>query len=177
MLLTNDEDIAKKLNSAIFPGSQGGPLMHVIAGKAVALGEALKPEFKIYQQQVINNSVALANGLLKRGIKLVSGGTDNHLSLIDLRSMGNLTGKELERRLDEVCITANKNKVPGDQRSPFQTSGLRVGTPAVTSRGFTETDMDRVAEFISLAATDFDAKADYIRAGVAELIEKHPIYQ
>jgi len=177
MLLTNDEDIAKKLNSAIFPGSQGGPLMHVIAGKAVALGEALKPEFKIYQQQVINNSVALANGLLKRGIKLVSGGTDNHLSLIDLRSMGELTGKELERRLDEVCITANKNKVPGDQRSPFQTSGLRVGTPAVTSRGFTETDMDRVAEFIALAATDFDAKTDYIRAGVAELIEKHPIYQ
>jgi len=177
MLLTNDEDIAKKLNSAIFPGSQGGPLMHVIAGKAVALGEALKPEFKIYQQQVIKNSVALANGLLKRGIKLVSGGTDNHLSLIDLRSMGELTGKELERRLDEVCITANKNKVPGDQRSPFQTSGLRVGTPAVTSRGFTETDMDRVAEFIALAATDFDAKTDYIRAGVAELIEKHPIYQ
>lgn len=177
MLLTNDENIAKKLNSAIFPGSQGGPLMHVIAGKAVALGEALKPEFKVYQQQVINNSVALANGLIKRGIKLVSGGTDNHLSLIDLRDMGDLTGKELERRLDEVHITANKNKVPGDQRSPFQTSGLRVGTPAVTSRGFTEADMDRVAEFIALAATDFDTKADYIRAGVAELIEQYPIYQ
>ena len=177
MLLTNDEAIAKKLNSAIFPGSQGGPLMHVIAGKAVALGEALKPEFKLYQQQVIKNSAALANGLVARGMKLVSGGTDNHLSLIDLRDMGDLTGKELERRLDEVRITANKNKVPGDPRSPFQTSGLRVGSPAVTSRGFVEADMDKVAEYIALAATDFEAKADYIRAGVAALVEKYPIYR
>lgn len=176
MLLTNDEDLAKKLNSAIFPGSQGGPLMHVIAGKAVALGEALKPEFKAYQQQVVRNSAALADGLMKRGLKLVSGGTDNHLSLIDLRDMGDLTGKELERRLDEVRITANKNKVPGDPRSPFQTSGLRVGSPAVTSRGFVECDMDRVAEYIALAATDFENSADYIRSGVAELVAKYPIY-
>ena len=177
MLLTNDEVLAKNLNSAIFPGSQGGPLMHVIAGKAVALGEALKPEFKVYQQQVIKNSAALANGLMSRGMKLVSGGTDNHLSLIDLRDMGDLTGKELEHRLDAVRITANKNKVPGDPRSPFQTSGLRVGSPAVTSRGFMEADVDKVAEYIALAATDFDAKADYIRAGVAELVEKYPIYR
>ena len=177
MLLTNDEELAKKLNSAIFPGSQGGPLMHIIAAKAVALGEALKPEFKAYQTQVVKNSAALAEGLVKRGIKLVSGGTDNHLSLIDLRDMGDLTGKELERRLDEVRITANKNKVPGDPRSPFQTSGLRVGSPAVTSRGFVEADMDKVAEYIALAATDFEAKADHIRAGVAELTAKYPIYR
>ncbi|MBD5119409.1 MAG: serine hydroxymethyltransferase [Clostridiales bacterium] len=177
LLLTNDEELAKKLNSAIFPGSQGGPLMHVIAAKAVALGEALKPEFKAYQQQIVKNSAALANGLVKRGMKLVSGGTDNHLSLIDLRDMGDLTGKELERRLDEVRITANKNKVPGDPRSPFQTSGLRVGSPAVTSRGFVEADMDQVAEYIALAATDFEAKAEYIRAGVAALTAKYPIYR
>ena len=177
LLLTNDEDLAKKLNSAIFPGSQGGPLMHVIASKAVALGEALTPAFKAYQQQIVKNSAALAEGLMKRGMKLVSGGTDNHLSLIDLRDMGGLTGKELERRLDEVRITANKNKVPGDPRSPFQTSGLRVGSPAVTSRGFVEADMDKVAEYIVLAATDFEAKADYIRAGVESLTAKYPIYR
>lgn len=177
MLLTNDEELAKKLNSAIFPGSQGGPLMHIIASKAVALGEALKPEFRDYQRQIVKNSAALADGLMKRGMKLVSGGTDNHMSLIDLRDMGDLTGKELERRLDAVRITANKNKVPGDPRSPFQTSGLRVGTPAVTSRGFDEADMDRVAEYIVLAATDFEAQADYIRRGVAELVERHPIYR
>ncbi len=177
LLLTNDEELAKKLNSAIFPGSQGGPLMHVIAAKAVALGEALTPEFKAYQQQIVKNSAALAEGLTKRGMRLVSGGTDNHLSLIDLRDMGELTGKELERRLDEVRITANKNKVPGDPRSPFQTSGLRVGSPAVTSRGFVEADMDRVAEYIALAATDFEAKADHIRTGVAELTAKYPIYR
>ena len=177
LLLTNDEELAKKLNSSIFPGSQGGPLMHIIAAKAVALGEALRPEFKAYQQQIVKNSAALADGLVKRGMKLVSGGTDNHLSLIDLRDLGDLTGKELERRLDEVRITANKNKVPGDPRSPFQTSGLRVGSPAVTSRGFLEADMDRVAEYIALAATDFEAKADDIRAGVAELTGKYPIYR
>ena len=177
MLLTNDADLAKKLNSAIFPGAQGGPLMHIIAAKAVALGEALKPEFKTYQQQVVKNSAALADGLMKRGMKLVSGGTDNHLSLIDLRDMGDLTGKELEHRLDEVRITANKNKVPGDPRSPFQTSGLRVGSPAVTSRGFKEEDMDKVAEYITLAATDFEGKAAYIRDGVAELTAKYPIYR
>ena len=177
LLLTNDEELAKKLNSAIFPGSQGGPLMHVIAAKAVALGEALKPGFKAYQQQVVKNSAALAQGLVKRGMKLVSGGTDNHLSLIDLRDLGELTGKELEHRLDEARITANKNKVPGDPRSPFQTSGLRVGSPAVTSRGFVEADMDQVAEYITLAATDFQAKAEEIRAGVAALTAKYPIYR
>lgn len=177
MLLTNDEELAKKLNSAIFPGSQGGPLMHIIAAKAVALGEALKPEFKAYQQQVVNNSAALAKGLMDRGIKLVSDGTDNHLALIDLRDMGDLTGKELERRLDEVCITANKNKVPGDPRSPFQTSGLRVGSPAVTSRGFTEADMDKVAQYIAWAATDFENRAEEIRQGVAQLTQAHLIYR
>ena len=177
MLLTNDEALAKKLNSAVFPGTQGGPLMHIIAAKAVALGEALRPEFRAYQEQVLRNSQALAEGLLKRGMELVSGGTDNHLSLIDLRAMGDLTGKELERRLDEVHITVNKNKVPGDPRSPFQTSGIRVGSPAVTSRGFTEADMDRVAEYIALAATDFDARADEIRAGVKALTDAHPIYR
>ena len=177
LLLTNDEELAKKLNSAIFPGSQGGPLMHVIAAKAVALGEAIKPEFKAYQRQIVKNSAALADGLTGRGMKLVSGGTDNHLSLIDLRDMDGLTGKELERRLDEVRITANKNKVPGDPRSPFQTSGLRVGSPAVTSRGFVEADMDQVAQYIAWAATDFEARADEIRAGVAELTAKYPIYR
>jgi len=177
MLLTNDEALAKKLDSAIFPGSQGGPLMHVIAAKAVALGEALRPEFKDYQAQVLKNSAALAEGLTKRGMKLVSGGTDNHLCLMDLREFEDLTGKELERRLDEVRITANKNKVPGDRRSPFQTSGLRLGSPAVTSRGFTEADMDRVAQFIAWAATDFDGTLFEIRAGVRELTEAHPIYR
>ena len=148
MILTNDEDLAKKINSAIFPGAQGGPLMHIIAAKAVALGEALKPEFKVYQQQVVDNARALAHGLMSRGMNLVSGGTDNHLALVDLRNLGDLTGKELERRLDEVRITVNKNKVPGDPRSPFQTSGIRVGSPAVTSRGFTTADMDQVAQYI-----------------------------
>ena len=170
------EEYAKKIDSAIFPGSQGGPLEHVIAAKAVALGEALKPEFKTYQAQIVKNAATLAQGLLDEGFDLVSGGTDNHLMLLDLRRMG-LTGKELERRLDEVRITANKNKVPGDPRSPFQTSGLRVGSPAVTSRGFVEADMDKVAEYIALAATDFEAKADQIRAGVAELTAKYPIYR
>ena len=126
---------------------------------------------------MVKNSAALAQGLVKRGMNLVSGGTDNHLSLIDLRNLGELTGKELERRLDEVRITANKNKVPGDPRSPFQTSGLRVGSPAVTSRGFVEADMDQVAEYIALEATDFEAKAEEIRAGVAELTAKYPIYR
>ena len=177
MLLTNDEELARKLNSAIFPGSQGGPLMHVIAAKAVALGEALKPEFKTYQEQVVRNAAALANGLVNRGMKLVSGGTDNHLALVDLRDMGDLTGKELERRLDEVRVTVNKNKVPGDPRSPFQTSGIRVGSPAVTSRGFTEGDMDQVAEYIALAATDFEASKDRILAGVRALTAAHPIYR
>ena len=177
MILTNDEDLAKKINSAIFPGAQGGPLMHIIAAKAVALGEALKPEFKVYQQQVVDNAQALAQGLMSRGMDLVSGGTDNHLALVDLRNLGDLTGKELERRLDEVRITVNKNKVPGDPRSPFQTSGIRVGSPAVTSRGFTTADMDQVAQYIVWAATDFENKAEEIRRGVAQLTQAHPIYR
>jgi len=176
MLLTNDEQIAKKLNSAIFPGSQGGPLMHVIAAKAVALGEALRPEFRDYQAQVLKNSAALAKGLTDRGMTLVSGGTDNHLCLMDLRGCGELTGKELERRLDEVRITANKNKVPGDPRSPFQTSGLRLGSPAVTSRGFREADMDQVAQYIAWAAGDFETHAGQIRDGVEALTKKYPLY-
>ena len=150
--------------------------MHIIAGKAVCLGEALKPEFKTYQQAVLDNCRALANGLLKRGIQLVSGGSDNHLMLVDLRSTG-ITGKELEHRLDEVYITVNKNAIPNDPEKPFVTSGVRLGTPAVTTRGLTTEDMDKVAEFITLAATDFEAQADAIRAGVTEICKKHPLYE
>ena len=142
------EEFAKQIDKAIFPGTQGGPLMHVIAAKAVCLGEALQPEFQEYGRQIISNAQALANGLLKRGVKLVSGGTDNHLMLVDL-SDSELTGKELERRLDDVYITANKNTVPGEKRSPFTTSGVRLGTPAVTTRGLKEEDMDVIAECIS----------------------------
>ncbi len=176
LILCNDEEMAKKINKAIFPGTQGGPLMHIIAGKAVCLGEALKPEFKTYQQAVLDNCRALANGLLKRGIQLVSGGSDNHLMLVDLRSTG-ITGKELEHRLDEVYITVNKNAIPNDPEKPFVTSGVRLGTPAVTTRGLTTGDMDKVAEFIKLAATDFEAQADAIRAGVTEICKKHPLYE
>ena len=176
LILCNDEEMAKKINKAIFPGTQGGPLMHIIAGKAVCLGEALKPEFKTYQQAVLDNCQALANGLLKRGIQLVSGGSDNHLMLVDLRSTG-ITGKELEHRLDEVYITVNKNAIPNDPEKPIDTSGVRLGTPAVTTRGLTTEDMDKVAEFIKLAATDFEAQADAIRAGVTEICKKHPLYE
>ncbi|MCI9264029.1 MAG: serine hydroxymethyltransferase [Oscillospiraceae bacterium] len=170
------EEYAKKIDSAIFPGSQGGPLEHVIAAKAVALGEALKPEFKTYQTQIVKNAAALAQGLLSEGFDLVSGGTDNHLMLLDLRRMG-LTGKELEKRLDEVHITANKNAVPNDPEKPFVTSGVRIGTPAVTSRGFREEEMAVIAKCISLTAKDFDAKADQIRAMVAELTSRFPLYE
>ena len=176
LILTNDEDLAKAINKAIFPGTQGGPLMHIIAGKAVCFGEALKPEFKDSQKRVVENCQAMANGLLSRGIDLVSGGSDNHLMLVDLRSVG-ITGKELEHRLDEVYITANKNAIPNDPQKPFVTSGVRLGTPAVTTRGLTTDDCDKVAEFIALAATDFDAKADYIREGVCEICAKHPLYK
>ena len=176
LILTNDEDLAKAINKAIFPGTQGGPLMHIIAGKAVCFGEALSPAFKDYQQRVIDNCQALAKGLLSRGIDLVSGGSDNHLLLVDLRSAG-ITGKELEHRLDEVYITANKNAIPNDPQKPFVTSGVRLGTPAVTTRGLDCADMDRVAEYIALAATDFDAKADYIREGVNEICARHPLYR
>ena len=170
------EELAKKIDSAIFPGSQGGPLEHVIAAKAAALGEALKPEFKAYQQQIVKNAAALAQGLLNEGFDLVSGGTDNHLMLLDLRRMG-LTGKELEKRLDEVNITANKNAVPNDPEKPFVTSGVRIGTPAVTSRGFKEAEMAVIAKCIAMTAKDFDTKADEIRAMVAQLTGKYPLYE
>lgn len=176
MILTNSEELIKKINKAIFPGTQGGPLMHVIASKAVCLGEALKPEFKAYAQQVVKNAAALADGLVKHGFSLVSGGTDNHLMLVDLQSFG-VTGKELEKKLDQVYITVNKNAVPNDPQSPFITSGVRIGTPAVTTRGLVEEDMLKIADFIYLAATDFDAKADEIRAGVTAICEKYPLYE
>ena len=176
LILTNDEEIAKKINKAIFPGIQGGPLMHVIAAKAVCFGEALKPEFKAYQKQVVDNAQALAKGLLARGFDLVSGGTDNHLMLVDLRPV-HITGKELEHRLDEVYITVNKNAIPNDPEKPSITSGIRVGTPAVTSRGLVTEDMEKIAEFMYLAATQFEEKADAIREGVNALCAKYPLYQ
>lgn len=176
IILCRDEELGKKFNKAIFPGTQGGPLMHIIAGKAVCFGEALKPEFKDYQRRVVENAAALAKGLTSRGINLVSGGTDNHLMLVDLRSVG-ITGKELEHRLDAVRITANKNAIPNDPEKPFVTSGVRLGTPAVTTRGLGVEDMDKIAEFIYLAATDFDNKADYIRNGVEEICKKYPLYE
>lgn len=175
-LILCKESLAKQINKAVFPGTQGGPLEHIIAAKAVCFGEALKPEFKAYQEQVVKNAQAFATALTNEGFRLVSGGTDNHLILIDLQNM-NITGKELEKRLDEVYITANKNAIPNDPQSPFITSGLRVGTPAVTTRGFKEEDMAAVAKFIKWAATDFEAKADEIRAGVTELCSKYPIYE
>jgi glycine hydroxymethyltransferase len=175
-LILCKEELAKAIDKAIFPGIQGGPLMHVIAAKAVCLGEALKPEFKEYGKRVVENAQALANGLTKRGVKLVSGGTDNHLMLIDLSGM-ELTGKELEHRLDEVYITANKNTVPNEQRSPFVTSGVRLGTPAVTTRGLTVEDMDQLAECIALAIFDFENSADRIRSMVTDICTRHPLYQ
>lgn len=175
VILTNDEELAKKFNKAIFPGTQGGPLEHVIAAKAVCFGEALKPEFKAYQQRVVTNARVLADALQKQGFDLVSGGTDNHLMLIDLRKTG-VTGKELQRRLDEVYITANKNAIPNDPESPFVTSGMRIGTPAVTTRGFGAPEMLRIAEFIWQAATDFDNKANDIRRNVRDICVNFPIY-
>ena len=174
-LILCKEELAKAIDKAVFPGNQGGPLMHVIAAKAVCFGEALKPEFKEYQQRIIDNAQALAAGLVSRGVKLVSGGTDNHLMLVDLIGSG-VTGKELEHRLDEVNITANKNAIPNDPESPFVTSGLRIGTPAATTRGLDTADFDKIAEFIALAVKDFDANKDYIKAGVAEICKKHPLY-
>lgn len=174
-LILCKEKYGKAIDKAIFPGIQGGPLMHVIAGKAVCLGEALTPEFKEYGKRVIDNALALANGLTKRGVKLVSGGTDNHLMLIDL-SGTELTGKELESRLDQVFITANKNTVPNEQRSPFVTSGIRLGTPAVTTRGLKAEDMEQIAECISLAINDFDVNVEKIRGMVTAICEKYPLY-
>lgn len=174
-LILCKEEYAKAIDKAIFPGTQGGPLMHIIAGKAVCFGEALKPEFKEYGRRVVENAQALANGLTSRGLKLVSGGTDNHLMLLNLTGM-ELTGKELEHRLDEVYITANKNTVPNEQRSPFVTSGVRLGTPAVTTRGLNAEDMDVIAQCIAMVVEDFDANADKVREMVNDLCAKYPLY-
>ena len=169
------EELAKKIDKAIFPGTQGGPLMHTIAAKAVCFGEALKPEFKEYQQQVIKNASVLAENLVKQGFKLVSGGTDNHLMLVDVRNFG-ITGKTIEKRLDEVYITVNKNSIPNDPEKPTVTSGIRVGTPAVTTRGFKEEEMVKIAELIALTASDFENKADYVRECVTDMCKRFPIY-
>ena len=176
MILTNDPDIAKKINSAIFPGGQGGPLMHVIAAKAVALGEALKPEFKAYQHQIVRNAAVMADTLTANGVKLVTGGTDNHLMLVDLRDE-DISGRELEERLDSVRITVNKNKIPGDPRSARETSGIRVGTPAVTARGFKEAEAREVGELLAMAARDFEAKKSEIVERVDVLCKRFPIYE
>lgn len=176
LILTNDEAIFKKINSAIFPGSQGGPLEHIIAAKAVALGEALTPEFKQYQSQIIKNTQAMAQSILTGGLQLVSGGTDNHLMLVDLRPAG-LTGKEMEKRLDDIFITVNKNAIPNDPEKPFVTSGIRVGTPAVTTRGFKEKQCRIVGELICSAAwPDFEEKKETLRAQVTALTEQFPLY-
>ncbi|MBQ6834879.1 MAG: serine hydroxymethyltransferase [Lachnospiraceae bacterium] len=177
LILANKEAADKfNFNKAIFPGSQGGPLEHVIAAKAICFGEALKPEFKAYQEQVAKNAKALAAALQNEGFKVLTGGTDNHLMLLDLRGM-EISGKELQNRCDEVYITLNKNTVPNDPRSPFVTSGVRIGTPAVTSRGLKEDDMAEIAHLIWLAATDYENKADEIRAAVTKICEKYPIYE
>ena len=175
LILCNDEELAKKINKAVFPGILGGPLMHVIAGKAVCFGEAMKPEFKEYGKHIVENAQALAKGLVQRGFNLVSGGTDNHLMLVDLRPFS-ITGKELERRLDEVYITVNKNAIPNDPEKPFVTSGIRVGTPAVTTRGLGVAEMDQIAECMYLTATQFD-KADEIREMVTAICKQYPLYE
>ena len=177
LILCNDEEIAKKINKAIFPGTQGGPLMHTIAAKAVCFGEALKPEFKAYAQQVAKNAQALAGQLLREGFKLVSGGTDNHLMLVDLTGMKVETGKEAEHLLDEVGITSNKNAIPFDTQKPFVTSGIRLGTAACTSRGFVEEDFIEVGKIIGLTLRDFEANADEARTRVAKLCSKYPLYE
>nr|WP_325304514.1 serine hydroxymethyltransferase [uncultured Dysosmobacter sp.] len=175
LILCNDEELYKKINSAVFPGTQGGPLEHIIAAKAVSFGEALKPEFQAYGRQVVSNAQALAQGLIDQGFRLVSGGTDNHLMLVDVRNF-HITGKEFERRLDEVQITVNKNAIPNDPETPFVTSGVRVGTPAVTSRGFREPEMAEIARWMGMAARDFAGSADQIRAEVNALCARFPIY-
>lgn len=176
LILTNNEYLIKRINSAIFPGTQGGPLEHVIAAKAICFGEALQPAFKDYARKIVENAAALADGLTARGVKLVSGGTDNHLLLIDLTDE-DCTGKELEHNLDEVHITANKNTVPGEKRSPFVTSGVRVGTPAVTTRGMGPAEMKIIAGCIADCIFDFEAKKEDIAARVAELSARFPLYQ
>ena len=175
-LILMKEKYAKDINKAVFPGTQGGPLMHTIAAKAVCFGEAMKPEFKEYAAQIVKNCKALADGLVKRGNNLVSGGTDNHVLLMDLRGTG-VTGKELEARLDECYITVNKNTIPNEPLSPFVTSGVRIGTAAVTTRGLKEDDMDKIAEYITLVVKDFGANADKVRAGVEEICAKYPLYE
>ena len=177
LILTNDEELAKKINKAIFPGIQGGPLMHTIAAKAVCFGEALKPEFKAYAEQIIKNTAALAEGLLAEGFKLVSGGTDNHLMLVDLTGMKIDTGKEAEHLLDEIGITCNKNAIPFDTQKPFVTSGLRLGTAATTTRGFVEEDMKEIAKIIGMTLRDFEKNADEARARVKALCDKYPLYE
>jgi len=176
MILCNDDEIFKKINSAVFPGTQGGPLMHVIAAKAVCLGEALRPEFKTYQTQIVKNAAALAEELMKQGFRLVSGGTDNHLMLVDVRNF-HITGKEMERRLDEVYITVNKNAIPNDPEKPFVTSGIRVGTPAATSRGFKEPEMVQIGRWMGMVARDFEGSAEQVRTEVSALCSQYPIYQ
>ena len=170
------EQFAKQIDKAVFPGTQGGPLMHIIAAKAVALGEALTPEFKAYQQRIVDNAQTLSKALIEKGIKLVSGGTDNHLMLVDLIGTG-ITGKELERRLDEVHITLNKNAIPNDPESPFVTSGVRIGTPAVSQRGFGKEEMLLIADFIYDAIYNFEEKKEEITQKVIALCEKFPIYE
>ena len=177
LILTNDEEMAKRINKAIFPGTQGGPLMHTIAAKAVCFKEALSDDFKTYAKQVVKNCAALADQLLKEGFKLVSGGTDNHLMLVDLTGMKVDTGKEAEHLLDEIGITCNKNAIPFDTQKPFVTSGIRLGSAAVTTRGFTEGDMREIGRIISITLKDFDANADEARARVAALCAKHPLYE
>lgn len=175
-LILCKEKYAKDINKAVFPGCQGGPLMHIIAAKAVCFKEALSPEFKAYQAQIKKNAAKLADELMTRGISIVSGGTDNHLMLVDLTKQGK-TGKEVEHNLDEVGITCNKNTIPNDPQSPFVTSGIRLGTPAVTTRGFTEEDMTEVAELISMVIKDFDNTRDEVAARVDALCKKHPLYE
>lgn len=176
LILCKDPEFGKQFNKAVFPGIQGGPLMHIIVAKAVCLGEALKPEFKEYQNQVVKNAAYLAECLVKQGFRLLSGGTDNHLMLVDLRNMG-LTGKEMQRRLDEVYITVNKNTIPNDPQSPFVTSGIRIGTPAVTARGMKEKEMEEIAGLIQLTAGQFDEKQEEIRRRVEEICKQFPLYE
>ncbi|MBQ7874171.1 MAG: serine hydroxymethyltransferase [Oscillospiraceae bacterium] len=175
-LILCKEQYAKQVDKAVFPGAQGGPLEHVIAAKAVCFGEALKPEFKEYQHKIVENAAALAKALEKNGLKLVSGGTDNHLMMLDLRDTG-VTGKELEHRLDDVNITANKNMIPNDPASPFVTSGVRLGTPSVTTRGFGEAEMEKIAEFIAKITFDYENSRDEVKAAVEELCKNFPLYE
>ena len=177
LILSNDEELAKRINKAIFPGTQGGPLMHTIAAKAVCFGEALSPEFKKYATQIVKNCAALADELKKQGFKLVSGGTDNHLVLVDLTGMKIDTGKEAEHLLDEIGITSNKNAIPFETKSPFVTSGIRLGTAAVTTRGFLEDDLREVARIIAITLKDYEANSDEAKIRVKALCDKYPLYQ